>query len=71
MIKQALRAAMALNGDRQEDLAKALEMQPATLSNKINGLSIFTQPEIEKIAIRYKLSAEEIQKIFFANTVNQ
>lgn len=71
MRNQALKAVMVLNGDRQEDLAEALKIQPSTLSKKINGVVTFTQPEIEKITLRYNLAAEEIQKIFFANTVNQ
>lgn len=70
MVKQELRAVMVKNGDRQEDLAAALDVTPATLSKKMNGESVFTQPEIEIIAIRYKLTAEDIQRIFFANTVN-
>ena len=71
MVKQELKSVMVKNGDRQEDLAAALDMQPGTFSKKINGESVFTQPEIENIALRYKLTAEDIQRIFFANTVNQ
>lgn len=70
MVKQELRAVIIRYGDRQEDLAAELGITPATLSKKMNGESVFTQPEIEIIALRYKLSAEDIQKIFFANTVN-
>lgn len=68
--KQELRAVMIRHGDRQEDLAAALGIAQATLSKKINSESAFTGPEIEIIALRYKLTAEDIQRIFFARTVN-
>jgi len=67
MVKQELRAVMIRFGDRQEDLAAALGIAPATLSKKMNGESVFTQPEIEIIALRYKLTAEDIQRIFFCS----
>jgi len=70
MVKQELWAVMIRFGDRQEDLAAALGIAPATLSKKMNGESVFTQPEIEIIALRYKLTAEDIQRIFFAQTAN-
>lgn len=68
MNKNELKSVMAKYGDRQEDLASALGMSPSALSARINGNTPFTQPEIEAIAIRYKLSAEDIQRIFFALT---
>lgn len=68
MNKQELKAEITRHGDRQEDLAKAIDMSPAALSARINGITPFTQPEIELIAIRYNLSAEDIQRIFFAQT---
>lgn len=67
MNKQELRAAMARYGDRQEDLAGALGMSPPTLSDKINGKVDFWRAEIEIIALRYKLTAEDIIRIFFTN----
>lgn len=69
MIKQELKAVMARFGDRQEDLAAYLEIAPPTLSDKINGKTSFRREEIEAIALRYSLTAEEIQRIFFAKTV--
>lgn len=70
MRNNELKAKMAQFGDRQEDLAAALGRTPGTLSDKINGKFNFTQEEIETIALRYKLTAEDIQRIFFAKTVN-
>ena len=70
MQKEELKAVMIINKDRQEDLAEALGMTPGTLSDKLNGKSVFRQDEIEAIVLRYKLNAEDIQRIFFAKTVN-
>ena len=67
--KNELKALMARYGDRQEDLAVAIGMTPQTFSVKINGGGDFSRTEIEAIALRYKLSAEDIQRIFFAATV--
>jgi len=69
MLKRELKAVMTRFGDRQEDLAAYLGITGGTLSSKINGNTSFTQPEIEKIALRYELTAEDIQRIFFASTV--
>ena len=71
MIKQELKSVMVKYGDRQEDLAAYLDMAPQTLSAKINGAREFDRPEIEAIALRYNLSAEDIQRIFFTKTVAQ
>lgn len=70
MLKNELKAVMARLGDRQEDLAAYLGMSTSTLSLKINGEAEFRRPEIESIALRYQLSAKDIQRIFFAKTVN-
>lgn len=70
MNKKELKAVMARYGDRYEDLAAFLGIALSSLSNKINGIVSFRQTEISQIVIRYKLSPEDIQKIFFADTVN-
>lgn len=67
-LKRELKAVMIRNGDRQSDLAAAIGMSDAVLSSRLNGATMFTQPEIEKIALRYKLTADDIQRIFFAET---
>lgn len=69
---QKLKAVMVEHGDNQNDLAKALGFSTAAaVSTRFTGRTPFTQPEMETIALRYKLSAEDIQKIFFAQTSNQ
>ncbi len=70
MNKNELRAAMARYGDRQEDLAMALGITPSGLSARMNGSVPFKQPEIEAVALRYKLNAKDIQRIFFTRTCN-
>ena len=70
MQTKELRAVMVLNGDSQKDLAAVLDITQPTMSDKINGRAVFKQNEIEIIALRYKLSADDIQRIFFAKTVN-
>lgn len=65
MDKTALRAKMIINNDTGITLAKSLGISETTLSAKLNGKAEFTRGEIEKIKLRYKLSAEEIDNIFF------
>ena len=69
--KRLFKSVMARFGDRQQDLAKAIGISQQSLSFKVNNLVQFKPSEIELIAIRYSLTADEIQRIFFANTVNR
>lgn len=67
-----LNSKMALKGDRNDDLAKALEISPQRLSakkNNTNGAE-FTQNEIQIIKDRYNLTDSEIIEIFFNNNVS-
>lgn len=70
MNDKELRAVMALNGDKLKDLAPALGITASTLSQKLNGVVGFSRVEIETIALRYKLTPEELVKIFFAGMVS-
>lgn len=65
-----LRAVMVLNGDNGIALSRALGVSQQTLSAKITGKREFTQGEIWKIKDRYRLSAGEIDDIFFAKAVS-
>lgn len=58
-------------GDRQEDLAKALNLSLASTNAKINGKSNWTQTEISMIAARYKLTPKKVFEIFFSQSVHQ
>lgn len=69
--KNELKAVMARFGDKQDDLANVLGLSSSGLSIKINGAVDFRRNEIEMIVLRYRLSADEIRRIFFADTVTQ
>lgn len=58
------------NGDSMESLAKAMGIHAHTLyykSREDYPKQQFTQGEIEFIAKRYKLTGDDIKKIFFAD----
>lgn len=62
-----LKSFMALNGDTVRSLAKYLEITPQSVSDKINERGTeFRQGEIAMIKERYKLTAEQVEAIFFA-----
>lgn len=65
MNKSALKARMVINDDTGISLSKALNISETTLSAKLNEKTEFTRSEIAKIKSRYKLSAEDIDNIFF------
>lgn len=53
------------NDDSLVNLAEALNIKYNTLSMKLLGKYEFKQSEIQIIAKRYQLTADEITKIFF------
>ena len=69
--KDKFRSAIMDRGDRQEDAALALGMSPSMLSGILNGRREFRRNEIELVAEHYKLSLEEIRRIFFTGISNQ
>lgn len=63
-----LNSKMALYGDNNEALAKALNLSPQRLSakkNNTNGAE-FTQTEIQIIIERYNLTDAEVVEIFLS-----
>ena len=70
MRKNLLQANMKIYNDTGETLAEYLGINKSTLSTKMNGHKDFTQGEIHKIKIRYNLTAEEVDSIFFADEVS-
>lgn len=63
-----LNSKMALYGDNNESLAKALGLSPQRLSakkNNTNGAE-FTQSEIQIIKERYNLTDTEVVEIFLS-----
>ena len=72
MNKNELVSKMKKFGDRNEDLAKYIGISPQRFSAKLNGTggADFTRSEIQKIKERYNLTAEEVDIIFFTQTVS-
>ena len=63
---------MALFGDSNASIAKYLGITPQRNSAKLkstNGAQ-YTQGEISMLKTRWKLTAEEVDEIFFSNTVS-
>lgn len=71
MNNKKLRAEMLRYGDKAEDLARVLKISRQSLSKRQNKHVEFSRSEIEKIANRYSLSAEQVYEIFFAEEVSQ
>ena len=68
MKKELLRSIMVLHGDTNKDLADYLGITEQSVSNKINENGTeFKQGEIKRIRIRYNLSSDQIDDIFFAD----
>jgi len=72
MNKKALRSVMALHGDTNKTLAEFLGMTVQAFSYKINERTTaagnkaeFKQGEIALIRDRYKLNADDVDRIFF------
>ena len=61
-----LRYFMMNYGDKQADLARALNLPQSALSARMNGKTDFRKDEIDTIRRRYNLSAEDLQAVFFA-----
>ena len=67
MNKALLRSIMALHGDTNKDPADYLSISEQSLSKKINENDTeFKQGEIKRIKIRYNLTADQVDLIFFA-----
>lgn len=72
MNKKLLKSIMILHDDNNDLLAAALGITPQRLSAKINetGGAEFTQREIRIIKIRYHLTPEQVDNIFFVDDVS-
>lgn len=67
MKKELLRSIMVLYGDTNKDLADYLDITEQSLSNKINENGTeFKQGEIKQIKVRYNLTSDQVDRIFFA-----
>ncbi len=72
MDKNLLESIMKRNGDTGTALAGYLGIARSTFSAKINETkgSEFTQGEIMRIKVKYSLSAEDVESIFFNQKVS-
>lgn len=72
MNKLLLESIMKLNADTGRTLSEYLGISRCTFSAKLNERNgaEFTQGEISMIKEKYKLSAEEVDKIFFDRFVS-
>jgi predicted transcriptional regulator len=67
MKKELLRSIMVLHGDTNKDLAYYLGITEQSVSNKINENGTeFKLGEIRRMRIRYNLTSEQVDQIFFA-----
>ena len=72
MNSRLLRSIMALHGDTNKDLAVFLGLTEQSVSKKINeNGSEFRRGEISKIAERYNLTCDQVDRIFFAREVSK
>lgn len=68
MNKELLRSIMVLHGDTNKTLADYLGITEQSLCNKINENGTeFKQREIRLIKVRYKLTSDQVDLIFFAD----
>ena len=69
MNKKMFKSKMALYGDTNESVARALSITPQRNSAKLNGTggAEYTQGEIAILKLRWELSPDEVDQIFFAS----
>lgn len=60
-----LRGLIRSRSKTQEDVAHAASIDPSTLSQKLNGRSLFKQSEIESIAKYLEISPVDVGRYFF------
>ena len=70
MNSNLLKATIIKNGDTQEKLADAMGLPTSALNMRINGKIEFRRNEIIFIKLRYSLSSDEVDSIFFTEIVS-
>lgn len=63
-----LKSKMVLHGENMSVLADHLDISRQTLSLKVSGVNDFTQSEIKQIILKYDLTLEETNAIFFGES---
>lgn len=64
------RVEMLRHDDTNDTLAKALNVTSVTISNKINGNTDWTRPELSALRKRYSMSNDRFMEIFFDEKVS-
>ena len=62
--KNILKSKLSLKEKTQKDLAKALGLSKVSVSKKVNGLLIFSLPEVKKVKDYLDLTNDEVVEIF-------
>lgn len=63
-----LKSKIVLHGENLSILADYLGITRQTLTSKVSGVTDFTQSEIKQIILRYDLTLEETNAIFFGES---
>jgi hypothetical protein len=63
-----LKSKIVLHGDTLASLAEHLGIARQTLTSKMSGTTDFTQSEIKQIILKYDLTLEETNEIFFGES---
>ena len=63
-----LKSKIVLHGDTMSSLADHLGISRQTLTLKVSGANDFNQSEIKSIIIKYGLTPEEVDVIFFGES---
>lgn len=63
--RDMFRAKIVEAGRTMKDAAAVIGCSEATLSRKVNGTSDFTRNEIQLFRKSFKLSADDVERIFF------
>ena len=71
MKRNLLYSVIVGHGDTMSTLAEAMGLPLSALSNRMHGKVEFRQNEILFIKRRYHLTAEETERIFFAEIVSE
>lgn len=65
MNKSQFKVQMLKHKETMEQIAELLDIHVTTLSLKLNGRTSFTQGEIQCLKKHWKLSAEDLNAVFF------
>lgn len=71
MNSELLKSFIGRERDTQAALAQACGISLSALNAKINGHVSFRQDEMDVIRKRYRMTAAEVEQVFFADVVSE